>query len=129
MGKPQIRLWILTNTEYYKKGTIMKITIKHILSIIGLICFLFLAVGSTEDSDSSSSSSKSSSSSSSSSRKSENTYNEEKVCQDAYGNWHSQMSTCSTCGTSYCVEYLPYGEYCSQGCCAAYEGLSSKCGY
>ena len=35
----------------------MTITIKHILSIIGLICFLFLAVGSTEDSGSSSSNS------------------------------------------------------------------------
>ena len=47
----------------------MKLTIKHILSIIGLICFLFLAVGSSENSDSSSSGSKSSSSSSNSSLK------------------------------------------------------------
>ena len=107
----------------------MKITIKHILSTIGLVCFLFLAVGSTEDSGSSSSTSKSSSSSSSSSRKTENTDYEKKVCQDPYGNWHSHISTCATCGISYCVEYLPYGEYCSQGCCAAYEGISSKCGY
>ena len=32
----------------------MKITIKHLLSIIGLTCFLLLAIGSTEDSGSSS---------------------------------------------------------------------------
>ena len=64
-----------------------------------------------------------------SSRKTENTNYEKKVCQDPYGNWHSHISTCATCGTSYCVEYLPYDEYCSQGCCAAYEGISSKCGY
>ena len=101
---------------------------KHITSIVGMVCFLILLVGS-EDSGSSSSGSKSSSSSTSASRKSENTYNKDKVCQDAYGNWHSYMSTCSTCGTSYCVEYLPYGEYCSQSCCATYEGISSQCGY
>jgi len=39
-------------------------SIKHILSTIGLVCFLFLAVGSTEDSKSSSGSSSKSSSSS-----------------------------------------------------------------
>ena len=47
----------------------MTITIKHVLSTIGFVCFLFLAVGSTEDSGSSSSTSKSSSSSSNSSLK------------------------------------------------------------
>ena len=47
---------------------------------------------------------------------------------NAYGNWHNHMSTCATCGTSYCVESLLYGEYCSQGCCRAYEGTSWKCG-
>lgn len=83
----------------------------------------------TGNTSSSSSSTSSSSTSSSSSRKTENTDYEEKVCKDAYGNWHSHMSTCYTCGTSYCVEYLQYGEYCSQTCCAAYEGISSKCGY
>jgi len=41
----------------------MTITIKNILSTIGLACFLFLAVGSTEDSGSNSSSSKRSSTS------------------------------------------------------------------
>ena len=79
--------------------------------------------------ESKSSSSSSSYKSSSSSRKTENTNYEKKVCQDPYGNWHSHISTCATCGTSYCVESLPYDEYCSQGCCAAYEGISSKCGY
>ena len=92
---------------------------------IGFICILFFAVSCGGNSGTS----KSKSTSNSSSRKSENTYNEEKVCQDAYGNWHSSMSTCSTCGISYCVASLPYGKYCSQNCCAAYEGLSSKCGY
>jgi len=64
-----------------------------------------------------------------SSRKTNNTDYDKKGCQDAYGKWHSHMSTCATCGTSYCVEYLQYGEYCSQECCGAYEGLSPKCGY
>ena len=59
----------------------------------------------------------------------QNTYNKQTSCQDAYGNWHNYMSTCATCGTSYCVEYLQYGEYCSQGCCRAIENYpSSKCG-
>ena len=82
-------------------------------------------VGSSKSSSSSSSSYKSSSSS----RKTENTDYEKKVCKDAYGNWHSHISTCATCGTSYCVEYLSYGKYCSQGCCRAIENYpSSKCG-
>ena len=45
------------------------------------------------------------------------------------GGSSSSISTCRTCGTSYTVASLPYGEYCSQSCCAAYEGVSSKCGY
>jgi len=76
-----------------------------------------------------SSSSSSSYQSSSSSRRTENTDYEKKVCQDPSGKWHSHISTCATCGTSYCVEYLQYGEYCSQGCCRAIENYpSSKCG-
>ena len=53
------------------------------------------------------------------------------VCQDAYGNCYSYSNTCYTCGTTYCNDYnsLDYGKYCSQNCCAAYEGLSTKCGY
>ena len=102
----------------------MKITIKHIISTIGFVCFLFLAVGSTEDSGSSGSSSGSSSkSSSSSSRESTQKYH------NVSGGSSSSISTCRTCGLSYTVASLPYGDYCSQGCCAAYEGVSSKCGY
>jgi hypothetical protein len=41
----------------------MKIMIKHVLSTIGLVCFLFLAVGSTEDSSASKTSSSRSNSS------------------------------------------------------------------
>ena len=53
------------------------------------------------------------------------------ACQDLYGNCYSYSNTCYTCGTTYCNDYnsLDYGKYCSQNCCAAYEGLSTKCGY
>ena len=51
----------------------------------------------------------------------QDTYRNDKVCQDPYGKWHSHMSTCSSCGISYCLEYLPYGNYCSQNCCVARE--------
>ena len=109
----------------------MKIIINNILSTTVLACFLFFAIGSVDDSSSTSSkSSKSNSSSSSSSNYSTPKQSKnEKVCQDAYGQWHSYISQCYTCGTSYCVQYLPYGKYCSQSCCAAYEGISSECGY
>ena len=43
------------------------------------------------------------------------------------GGSSSSISTCKTCGLSYTVAILPYGKYCSQGCCRAYEGMSSKC--
>ena len=109
--------------------------LKHILSLTTLTFFVILAIGSDDSASSPSSVLDDDSSvweneepSSSSSNSYYNDY-DEKVCQDAYGQWHSHISRCSTCGISYCVEYLPYGEYCSQNCCAAYEGLSSKCGY
>ena len=96
----------------------------NLLSIMSILCFLFLAIGSVDESDFDDfdSGSDYNYTAPKSSR-------DEKVCQDAYGNWHSHISRCSTCGISYCVQYLPYGDYCSQACCAAYEGLSSKCGY
>jgi len=130
---------------------------KHIISLVGLVLYLILAGGSIEDTvsdlieketekimdeveketekimddiNNSYKSSKSNSSSSSSSTYSKpKKSRDEKVCQDPYGQWHSYISQCATCGTSYCVQYLPYGKYCSQNCCAAYEGLSSECGY
>ena len=74
---------------------------------IGFICILFFAVSCGGNSGTSKSESTSTSSSGSS----------------------SSVSTCKTCGISYNVANLPYGKYCSQNCCAAYEGLSSKCGY
>ena len=100
-----------------------------VIIVIGVIVIMADSNKSNTSSRTTSSSSSSSYQSSSSSRKTENTNYEKKVCQDPYGNWHSHISTCATCGTSYCVEYLSYGKYCSQGCCAAYEGISSKCGY
>ncbi len=106
----------------------MNKTIKHSFSLVSLIIFFIFAVGSTDDSSSSSSKSSSSRSSSSSS----SSYSKpKKTCQDVYGNWRAYSLRCYTCGTSYCTDYssLPYGKYCSQSCCAAYEGISSKCGY
>ena len=89
--------------------------------------FLIFAVGSIDDSATSSSKSNSKSSSSSSSSNN----SKPKTCQDAYGNWRTYSLRCYTCGTSYCSDRssLAYGKYCSQSCCAAYEGISSKCGY
>ena len=98
----------------------MKLHIKTIL--LTITCLMLAGCGESDNY-------KDSNSSSSSSRGPSKKQYSEKVCQDPYGRWHSSISRCSTCGTSYCVEYLPYGQYCSQGCCAAYEGLSSKCGY
>jgi len=43
------------------------------------------------------------------------------------GGSSSSISTCKTCGISYTVANLPYGKYCSQACCRAIEGMSSKC--
>tara|TARA_Y100001960_G_scaffold217658_1_gene227556 strand:+ start:93 stop:413 length:321 start_codon:yes stop_codon:yes gene_type:complete len=106
----------------------MKILKNNFLSLMLITCFIFFAIGSIDEPNSGSSKSKSSSSSSSSYSKPKKSKND-KVCQDAYGQWHSYISQCYTCGTSYCVQYLPYGKYCSQSCCAAYEGISSKCGY
>ena len=58
-------------------------------------------------------------------------YDNSCACKDAYGQCYSYSNTCYTCGTTYCNHYnsLDYGKYCSQGCCAAYEGISSICGY
>ncbi len=106
----------------------MNKTIKHSFSLVSLIIFFIFALGSTDDSSSSSSKSSSSRSSSSSS----SSYSKpKKTCQDAYGNWRTYSLRCYTCGTSYCSDRssLAYGKYCSQSCCAAYEGISSKCGY
>ena len=40
----------------------------------------------------------------------------------------SKTITCKTCGITYEGSTLPYGKYCSQRCCVAYEGMSSECG-
>ena len=95
---------------------------KYIPSIMGLTCTLLILFSCNGNSNSNKSAT-SSSSSSSSSKTEENTY------YNVSGGSSSSISTCKTCGISYTVASLPFGKYCSQNCCAAYEGLSSKCGY
>ena len=122
--------WDASDQMFFFKSLSSKWKALYAVGLI-VVCYLSFTVSysffSVDDSGVSSKSSSSRSSSSSSSSYSK----PKKTCQDAYGNWRTYSLRCYTCGTSYCSDRssLAYGKYCSQSCCAAYEGISSKCGY
>jgi hypothetical protein len=47
--------------------------------------------------------------------------NETKKYKNVLGGTSKHLSTCKTCGTSYTIETLPYGEYCSKNCYNVYN--------
>ncbi len=109
--------------------------LKNLLSMFALTIFLFLAIGSTDELDQLASEMEALEDAVEELDNYDYDYEEPSyiscACEDVYGNCYKYANTCYTCGTRYCNDYnsLDYGKYCSQSCCAAYEGLSYKCGY